>query len=372
MKITIALANYNHSAYLAQCIGGMRAQTHQDWDLVIHDDGSRDNSRDIIEGLAAQDSRIVPSFFPTNRGAFTAIQTVTMEACARAASGDLFMSVAADDYISNPRFFERAVEAIKRFPEAAGVFSRATLVDGTTGRPFWRLGHYGWNIPFAHGGTTRFIPPGKAMAAFLRDRLFVPGASVIWRKPLFAGLGGYEEALGPQSDFFLNHALAAQHGIVFIDQACVTIREFRTSYSGSSSDEDYFRFHALMERRLRDLDLPVAANPRLFARWRASVIGKRIRDAAQRRRVAAILRLCRSLPDRERRSSPPGFQAFLTQIESEGIAMEDRLAARPRLAHDIFDELAGRLTPEPTAPRANLHGSKPSQAATIRDSGAEG
>jgi glycosyltransferase involved in cell wall biosynthesis len=343
MKISVTLANYNHAAFLTQCINGVRAQTYTDWELFIDDDGSTDDSRQIIEKHASEDPRILPRFFSKNRGAMTAIQACTMRA-----TGTLMISVAADDYISDHRFFEHAVAALEHFPQAAGVFSSATLVNGRTGKKFARLGRYRPSTSLTGKKGTQFISPHEAMSAFLTNRLFIPGAAAIWKRSLFTEIGGYNEALGPQSDYFLNHALAALHGVVFLDKAAVVVREFSNSYSGSASDDEVFRRHALVEKKLRDLDLPYEVDKQLFARWRASFVQRHIGKGLLRQRFDAIRGAHRNVRDWEKRSFTSKFGAYLMRLQEDYAQFENLLDARTGRAQQIFDEIAGVI--EPPAP----------------------
>jgi glycosyltransferase involved in cell wall biosynthesis len=73
MKISVVLPNYNHGRYLAQSVADVQGQTHQDWELALIDDGSRDDSPAIIAELAARDRRIVPILQSQNQGVFAAV-----------------------------------------------------------------------------------------------------------------------------------------------------------------------------------------------------------------------------------------------------------------------------------------------------------
>ena len=52
-KVSVIVPNFNHSAYLKQRIDSILNQTYQDFELIILDDCSTDNSREIIEQYAA-------------------------------------------------------------------------------------------------------------------------------------------------------------------------------------------------------------------------------------------------------------------------------------------------------------------------------
>jgi glycosyltransferase involved in cell wall biosynthesis len=53
MEVTVIIPNYNHAAYLRQRIDSVLSQTFQDFELIILDDCSTDNSKDIIELYAS-------------------------------------------------------------------------------------------------------------------------------------------------------------------------------------------------------------------------------------------------------------------------------------------------------------------------------
>ena len=61
--VSAIYGNYNHGKYLEQCFEGLLRQNYTNFELLITDDGSTDNSRSISERYAAADERIKPVFF---------------------------------------------------------------------------------------------------------------------------------------------------------------------------------------------------------------------------------------------------------------------------------------------------------------------
>lgn len=49
IKISVIIPNYNHSQYLKQRIDSVLNQTYRDFEVIILDDNSKDNSREIIQ-----------------------------------------------------------------------------------------------------------------------------------------------------------------------------------------------------------------------------------------------------------------------------------------------------------------------------------
>ncbi|MFU2222484.1 glycosyltransferase family 2 protein [Streptococcus pluranimalium] len=58
MKVNIVMSTYNGEKYLADQIKSIQSQTFEDWQLLIRDDGSSDNTPSIIRDMAKKDDRI--------------------------------------------------------------------------------------------------------------------------------------------------------------------------------------------------------------------------------------------------------------------------------------------------------------------------
>lgn len=56
--VSIITPNYNGVAVLSATIESVLAQTYQNWEMLIQDDGSSDDSFELVERYAKQDSRI--------------------------------------------------------------------------------------------------------------------------------------------------------------------------------------------------------------------------------------------------------------------------------------------------------------------------
>lgn len=84
-KVCVAVCNYNHSQYLKQSIESILTQSHQDLDVAVVDDGSRDQDvvRQIIDSLSDSRVRLIP--LDKNKGKWNALNaafsTTTAEVC---------------------------------------------------------------------------------------------------------------------------------------------------------------------------------------------------------------------------------------------------------------------------------------------------
>ena len=55
--ISVIVPNYNNGPLLGRCLNSVRRQTNRNWECIIIDDGSTDNSKDILFGLTKDDKR---------------------------------------------------------------------------------------------------------------------------------------------------------------------------------------------------------------------------------------------------------------------------------------------------------------------------
>jgi glycosyltransferase involved in cell wall biosynthesis len=88
MKISVLINNYNYGRYLRACIDSVLAQDYAELEIVVVDDGSTDDSRDIISSYGSQ---IVP-VFKENGG-----QASSFNAGFAAASGEIIFLLDSDD-----------------------------------------------------------------------------------------------------------------------------------------------------------------------------------------------------------------------------------------------------------------------------------
>lgn len=58
MQVSILLATYNSSKYISEQIRSIQDQTYEDWLLYVRDDGSTDNTVELLENIGKRDSRI--------------------------------------------------------------------------------------------------------------------------------------------------------------------------------------------------------------------------------------------------------------------------------------------------------------------------
>ncbi|MCI2401142.1 glycosyltransferase [Aliiroseovarius subalbicans] len=121
---SIGLPVYNGSNYIGQAIESILEQDFGDFELIISDNASTDDTAAICEKYAVMDRRITYMRQPENLGAARNYNDVF-----RAASGTYFKWAAHDDLLE-PQFLSRCIEGFNRHePLPAIVYPRSEFID---------------------------------------------------------------------------------------------------------------------------------------------------------------------------------------------------------------------------------------------------
>ena len=104
MKVSIITPCYNAAQYIASTILSIQQQTLNDWELLIVDDGSVDNSADIIRSMAKDDSRI--RLIQKANGGTASARKLGLEH----AQGEYIQFLDADDQIEADKLLRQTTE----------------------------------------------------------------------------------------------------------------------------------------------------------------------------------------------------------------------------------------------------------------------
>jgi FkbM family methyltransferase len=138
-KFSVVMANYNNGRYIGQAIESVLSQTFKDWELIIVDDCSTDDSVDIIKRYLADD-RVRLIRHDANKGYVAALKTAIA-----AVRSELFGILDSDDCLT-----AHAVETMYQHhtnsPDCGLIYSQFMHCDQ--------------NLMPKHPGLCRAIPPG--------------------------------------------------------------------------------------------------------------------------------------------------------------------------------------------------------------------
>ncbi len=171
VTVSVAMATYNGGTYVRQQLESIASQTLLPNELLIGDDGSTDQTLEIVEQFR-RESNLAISLIrnPKNLGS-----TLNFESLLHRAKGDIVFLADQDDVWRNDKV-ERLTELLFRHPKAAFAFSDARLVSAD-GEP--RRMNLWSSIHFAPKST--LLPPPD-LFRILVQRNVVTGATMAIRR----------------------------------------------------------------------------------------------------------------------------------------------------------------------------------------------
>lgn len=110
MKVSVIIPAYNAENYLARSLDSIVNQVYKNLEIIIIDDKSEDNTKQIIKEYAEKDDRIIPFYSTLNKGV-SAARNIGL----KAATGDYIMFVDSDDELTK--------DAIRRMIDVANKYN---------------------------------------------------------------------------------------------------------------------------------------------------------------------------------------------------------------------------------------------------------
>lgn len=209
--VSVIMATYNHADFVKQAIESVLAQQGVEFEFLIADDGSSDQTRDVVASI--KDKRI--QFFPNevNRGACV----VTNELIERA-TGEFIALINSDDYWTTPDKLAYQVQIMRERPSVGACFGRARFVD-RDGRAIEKS-----SLPFG----TVFDQENRSQGQWLR-RFFDLGncichPTMLIRKSCYDELGMYNNRLRQLPDFDMWIRLVKRYEIYISDRELINFR----------------------------------------------------------------------------------------------------------------------------------------------------
>jgi glycosyltransferase involved in cell wall biosynthesis len=126
-KISVLIPTYNYARYLPEAIESVLAQDRDDYEILISDDASTDDSARIIRHYATIDSRIRFVIHPRNLG-----MVANWNSCLEQARGEYVKFIFGDDLLASPNALRSYAEMLDQQPGANLAASARILVDDNT------------------------------------------------------------------------------------------------------------------------------------------------------------------------------------------------------------------------------------------------
>jgi glycosyltransferase involved in cell wall biosynthesis len=218
--VSVCIPTYNYARFLPQAIDSVLAQTYPDFELIVSDNASTDDTPSVL--ATYDDTRMRVSRNERNLGLFG-----NFNRCLELASGELVKFVCADDWL-HPTYLEKAVPVLERHPEV-GLLSSAGFVVDEDGRTY--------GLATAEFGDRPLVGSSEALGA-QADFLNVIGmpTAVLLRRAAVETAGGFDLRFAPASDVHLWLKLLCRHQLGWLGEPLCFLRVHRSKEHGFGPD----------------------------------------------------------------------------------------------------------------------------------------
>ncbi len=177
--VSIVVVSYNQAQFIEECLGSIKNQTFENWELIVADDASHDSSKEVFENWLNKNQIKAKKIYHQNNTGLATVLNEATELC----EGKYVKFIAADDFL-HPEYFEKTVNKLEELGEEYGlIFTNANYVDENS---------YIDSTNLEKKYATQFNDP-----EFCRNKLleinYIIAPSVLMRKQALLDTGVYKE-----------------------------------------------------------------------------------------------------------------------------------------------------------------------------------
>jgi len=198
--ISVIIPTYNSAEYIEEALGSVFEQTFQDFEIIVVDDGSTDNTAEVLKKYGDR----IRYIYQENNGPASARNRGI-----RAARGEYIAFLDADDLWVTTKL-EKQVELFSRRKELGMVTTGACSFDSK--------GVFG----FSADKRETLMVGDIARNIFLRSNIGTP--TVMVRKEVFDNIGYFEENIRQSEDDNMWIRIASHYDVELIDEALIKVR----------------------------------------------------------------------------------------------------------------------------------------------------
>jgi glycosyltransferase involved in cell wall biosynthesis len=269
--VSVLIANYNYARYIGEAIESLQRQSYSNFEVVICDDGSSDDSCAVIQDYAAADSRIT-FHAKRNAGQASALNLAFSHCC-----GDIVCILDADDTFVATKI-EAVVRTFLRSPQSGIVIHDLLIVDGDGRKKgesrFSQEGYLGPEIPTLRLGLPMPQASGLSFRREVLEQIF----------PL------PEEEFRSCADWAIAYAAAYLTNTSRIPEILARYRIHGSNLSGSTSTAPDLQEEAIA-RILSGMNRVLSFTDRFVqTRFNTSVAATQVRNVLEHRLMLCLLR----------------------------------------------------------------------------------
>lgn len=253
MFVSIIIPNYNHKVYLRERIDSILIQTYQKFEVIILDDCSTDDSREIIEQYR-QSPKVTQIIYNKKNGGSTFKQ---WQKGIELSKGDFIWIAESDDY-ADSRFLEKMLTVLTSNSHLGFVYCNTNIVSDDASclvKTYATLRNKMYNtLKWNHN----YIKDGKEE---IKENLLIDctvnnASSVLFRKQALLNVNSFDRDLNYVGDWYCYLKLCMQYKIGYLNEALNYYREHPANASKNLKKNLQFvyEYFNIYDWALREID----------------------------------------------------------------------------------------------------------------------
>lgn len=207
-KFSICIPNFNYAKHIGETIQSVLNQTYQNYEIIVVDNASTDNSWNIIEEFQKKDKRI-----RIYKNEYNVGFAPNLDMAVSKAKNNFILVLSSDDTMNENALntYNQILEAIeKKDKERVLICSSVNIIDGNSKKyDFWdrTVFHKVNHMDYKHLDKFKniYMYNGIEILKYIFKRFSVPGPfmSTLFSKSIYAKVGGYSSInlIGPDAHF---------------------------------------------------------------------------------------------------------------------------------------------------------------------------
>ncbi|WP_158538123.1 glycosyltransferase [Corallincola holothuriorum] len=236
VSVSVIIPAYNREAYIEETINSVLYQTFQNFELIVVDDGSTDNTRNILESFDDERISILEHPGRANKG-----QSAAINLGLKHAKGEFIAILDSDDYWL-PEKLEIQVAYLQQHNDIGLVYANGTAVDPNRNHLY----------PIYNEDHRECSDPGRV----LKDcYFFVPTNSLV-RSEVIRKVGEFDESLRAAQDHDMAIRIAETTKLAYINTPLFAYRRHPESISSTRAHIRWQNGFYILDKAIRRFNYP--------------------------------------------------------------------------------------------------------------------
>jgi len=259
-RVSVIIPVFNRADLIAETLNSVLAQTYRDFEIVVVNDGSTDNTLRVLSNYKAHNLRVISQ---RNQG-----QAIARNTGIRASKGALIAFLDSDD-LWLPEKLDRQLSLFDSQPNLAWCYSDTMLFLCTTNHDL-------------HPFSSQNKPYEGQIAAHLLLRCFIPTLTVVIQRWVFEEVGFFHK-LAVAEDWDLWLRIAAKHPVCRVSEVLARHRVHEGSISRSESITSRHKCY------IEVIERAVAFAPEIYGPMHQKALAARCFEAGQSLTIQRVM-----------------------------------------------------------------------------------